>query len=198
MQTTPSWRVRPAPSWLLVPKCAASHPARGRPLQLAPQLDAAAPLTSVQLLRYERRGHLCSRRLFTSEELQFFVPHLTALLENQRFEAFKHRLEVLCPPEVLAQQPPVTSIAQAKRLLQQHATELVGFLQVFNLHRVDELTRVLVTSKRLARAAADLLAAPRVRVYQSCLFVKEPGMAETNWHSDLNMVRLLEVCPRLC
>ena len=28
----------------------------------------------------------------------------------------------------------------------------------------------------------------QVRVYQSCLFVKEPGFQETNWHSDLNMV----------
>jgi len=30
----------------------------------------------------------------------------------------------------------------------------------------------------------------RVRVYQSCVFVKPPGFGETHWHSDANMVPL--------
>ena len=38
--------------------------------------------------------------------------------------------------------------------------------------------------------AAQLLGVPRVRLYQSCVFIKEPGMGDTNWHSDLNMVPL--------
>ena len=84
-------------------------------------------------------------------------------------------------------------------------------LQVFNLHReagaVGAAARALVvrcacarpqrgaaltpvphppgvqTSARLGAAAAQLLGAPRVRLYQSCVFVKEPGMGDTNWHS---------------
>lgn len=50
-------------------------------------------------------------------------------------------------------------------------------------------------SRRLARIAAELLGADenegdRVRLYQSCVFVKPPGFGETNWHSDANMVPL--------
>jgi hypothetical protein len=45
-------------------------------------------------------------------------------------------------------------------------------------------------SKRFAKIAAELMGCERARIYQSCIFVKEPGMAETNWHSDLNMVPL--------
>ena len=40
-------------------------------------------------------------------------------------------------------------------------------------------------SKRLAAAAAQLLGVKRVRLYQDCVFQKEPGFTETNWHSDL-------------
>ena len=47
----------------------------------------------------------------------------------------------------------------------------------------------------MARIAAELLGADeeegdRVRLYQSCVFVKPPGFGETNWHSDANMVRI--------
>jgi hypothetical protein len=31
--------------------------------------------------------------------------------------------------------------------------------------------------------AAQLLGVRRVRLYQSCVFIKEPGMGDTNWHS---------------
>lgn len=48
----------------------------------------------------------------------------------------------------------------------------------------------LCASPQLGAVAAQLLAAKRVRLYQSCFFVKEPGMGPTNWHSDLNMVPL--------
>ena len=47
------------------------------------------------------------------------------------------------------------------------------------------LIRHLVMSKRLAAAAAQLLGVKRVRLYQDCVFLKEPGFTETNWHSDL-------------
>lgn len=42
-----------------------------------------------------------------------------------------------------------------------------------------------MTSRRLASVAAQLLGERRVRVYQDCVFVKEPGFTPTNWHSDL-------------
>ena len=53
----------------------------------------------------------------------------------------------------------------------------------------------------MARIAAELLGADeeegdRVRLYQSCVFVKPPGFGETNWHSDANMVRRTRRHPR--
>jgi hypothetical protein len=39
------------------------------------------------------------------------------------------------------------------------------------------------TSARLGAMAAQLLGVRRVRLYQSCVFIKEPGMGDTNWHS---------------
>ncbi len=42
----------------------------------------------------------------------------------------------------------------------------VGFLQFFNLHRVDAQVQAVATSKRLASAAAQLLGAKHVRLYQ--------------------------------
>ena len=50
--------------------------------------------------------------------------------------------------------------------------------------------RALVGDPRLAATAAALLGAPRLRLYQDCVFVKQPGFGATNWHSDLRMAPL--------
>ena len=44
----------------------------------------------------------------------------------------------------------------------------------------------LAASARLGAAAAALLGAPRVRLYQTAVFTKRPGDAATQWHSDLH------------
>ena len=41
----------------------------------------------------------------------------------------------------------------------------------------------------MAAVAAQLLGVPRVRLYQSCVFIKEPGMGDTNWHSGAPQLR---------
>ncbi|CAL8470739.1 g10281 [Coccomyxa elongata] len=79
---------------------------------------------------------------------------------------------------------PAHSRDQALRHIRQHSQEL-GFLQHFNLHRELQVIRSLVTSQRLAAVAAQLLGEKRVRLYQDCVFLKEPGFTPTNWHSDL-------------
>lgn len=60
----------------------------------------------------------------------------------------------------------VSSIEQALTVLAEHATDELGFLQMFNLHRYSRAVRELVTSPRLARVAADLLGASKVQLYQ--------------------------------
>jgi ectoine hydroxylase-related dioxygenase (phytanoyl-CoA dioxygenase family) len=44
-----------------------------------------------------------------------------------------------------------------------------------------------VLGEHLGAMAAALLGVDGVRVYQDCVFVKQPGFGETNWHSDLRM-----------
>ena len=139
---------------------------------------------------------MCTRGLFTPQEVQLFVPRLTAALEKERLAAFKQRVQVLCPPEVAERAAGLTTVAALQQLLRDHAQDAVGFLQVFNLHRRVEspegdAARALVTCPRLGAVAAALLGVPRVRVYQSCLFVKEPGMGDTTWHSGASCPRLL-------
>lgn len=150
------------------------------------------PLSAAQLLRFERKGHVATRGLLSASELAPVVPLLQKALEQESLTAWRHRVSVLCPPHVDAQA--LRSVGEARRLLEHHGSDAVGFLQTFNLHRrptrAGEAAMQLVASPRLGATAAQLLGCPRVRVYQSCVFVKEPGMAETNWHSDLAMVPL--------
>ena len=49
------------------------------------------------------------------------------------------------------------------------------------------LIRALAFSQRLAGTAAQLLGAKRLRLYQDCVFAKEPGFSATNWHSDASL-----------
>ncbi len=62
--------------------------------------------------------------------------------------------------------------------------------QVFNLHRAAPAVRALVGDPRMAATAAALLGAPRLRLFQDCVFVKRQGFGATNWHSDLAMAPL--------
>ncbi len=52
------------------------------------------------------------------------------------------------------------------------------------------MIRDLAFSRRLAGVAAQLLGAKRLRLYQDCVFCKEPGFSETNWHSDASLAPL--------
>ena len=49
---------------------------------------------------------------------------------------------------------------------------------------MDELVR------QLAGTAAQLLGCQKLRLYQTCCFLKPAGFAETHWHSDLRMAPL--------
>jgi hypothetical protein len=72
------------------------------------------------------------------------------------------QVAVLCPGFDAS----ISSIEQALDVLDQHGTDELGFLQMFNLHRYSSAVRELVTSPRLAKVAAELLGAPKVRLYQ--------------------------------
>ena len=190
--------------------------------------------TIEEQLAFERKGHACVRGVLTHEEAADMVSVLIRETNARTLEAYRHRVEVLCPRVDLAS---IRSVDDARNALAAESEEDVGFLQTFNLHRdaedvqdpecVSGAERLsgasgsksspgssslpsrdsnpedprrrsaasYILSRRLATVAASLLGADssrgdRVRVYQSCVFVKPPGFGETHWHSDANMVPL--------
>jgi len=113
------------------------------------------------LLEFQRRGHVCTRDLFTAEEVFSFK----APLEN------------------IALQDEARCLAHAAAMNDDEG--VAPFLQTFNPHRVSQTAYQVAASERLASTAAMLLGVDSVRVYQSCVFRKRLGDVATNWHSDL-------------
>jgi hypothetical protein len=130
-----------------------------------PALPAGARLSAAQLLRFERKGHVATRRVLSPEELTPFVAPLTDALSAHRLDAYRHRVAVLCPRDVATSAAALRSVEEARALLRRHAgggggsgDDDVGFLQVFNLHReahtrAGAAARALVVSALLARGA---------------------------------------------
>ncbi|GIL75969.1 hypothetical protein Vretimale_5627 [Volvox reticuliferus] len=144
-------------------------------------------LSDSVLLRFERDGFVVTRRLMPADQLTSLRAACEGEVSARRLESLRHRVRVLCPgvdPAIL------TSEMEMREALQKHATDDLGFLQFFNLHRTNPAVCRVALGPELAAVASQLLAARRVRVYQDCLFLKEPGFAETNWHSDLRMAPL--------
>ena len=185
----------------------------------APHVPPAATTLEDRLF-FERKGHACIRNVLTQDEARAMA---VALIRETRTRtlllAYKHRVSVLCPPGAVDVDA-IESEEDAMRAIERYSDEEVGFLQTFNIHRDNYVSRLIfrifffaqlcreiqhpdgieecagyIMSRRLARIAAELLGADenegdRVRLYQSCVFVKPPGFGETNWHSDANMVPL--------
>ncbi|PNH02541.1 hypothetical protein TSOC_011470, partial [Tetrabaena socialis] len=122
--------------------------------------SSSTTLSDSVLLRYERDGFVVTRRLLAMEGVTALRASCEYESQARRLESLRHRVRVLCPGVDAAG---LTSEAEARAALKRHATDELGFLQVFNLHRSN------------------------AGVGRDCLFLKEPGFAETNWHSDLRM-----------
>ena len=170
-------------------------------------------VTVQEQLAFERKGHVCVRGVLSNDEAKGMVSELIRETKARQLEAYRHRIAVLCPDQDPTR---VRDEAEALDVLRKHSDEEVGFLQTFNLHRPSAATppgsggartrdfsepekdalppcAKYILSRRLAKVAAELLGAEeedKVRVYQSCVFVKPPGFGETHWHSDANMVPL--------
>ncbi len=131
----------------------------------AARVEQPSPLPSTaSLLRFERQGHLLTRRLLPRE----LVTHLAAAAERvvtaSRLDALRHRVRVLAPDAGAAA---LRSEAAALAALS-GIGEPVGFLQFFNSHVSDPDIAAAVRHPALAGTAAALLGVPRVRLYQVC------------------------------
>jgi hypothetical protein len=165
------------------------------PALAQPQQDRKI-LSDAQLLRYEREGWLATRSLLRPADVAAAATAVDAAVTAGRLAALRQRVRVLCPgvdPAAIADE------AAALRALRRRGTDAIGFLQFFHLHRSSDAVRALVAGPALAGVAAQLLGARRVRLYQDCVFAKEPGFAETNWRAALarsSVHRLAAACER--
>jgi ectoine hydroxylase-related dioxygenase (phytanoyl-CoA dioxygenase family) len=149
-------------------------------------------LPTSDLLSYERKGFLVCRKLLPERDVATAAAAVESVARQRRLDALRHRVRVLVSKGAAAR---VQTEAEAERLLKRESSDGVGFFQHFNLHRggndndeASEAVRALAFAPALVRTAAALLgaddASKKVRLYQSCAFVKEPGHGQTNWHSD--------------
>lgn len=122
-----------------------------------PELDSPISIPPHQISAFQEHGHTLVRNLLTEPEIRAYREAIvqTALARNTETRSFEER-----------------------------DTYGKAFLQIMNLWLADEGVRRFVLSKRLAKAAADLLGVPNVRLYHDQALFKEPGGGPTPWHQD--------------
>ena len=76
---------------------------------------------------------------------------------------------------------------RVERALDPRSALSLPYFQGLNAHRREPRLRAVVEDAALGAFAASLLQSPRVRLYQSALFVKDPAHFNnaTGWHRDL-------------
>jgi len=145
--------------------------------------EEATELPDDKLLKFERKGWVSTRRLLSESQVKEMKKEAEKVITEQKLLALQQRVRVL-NPKIKDPATTITTIEAAKAALK---GKDLGFLQFFNTHRSSAFISSIVRGKVLAGTAAQLLGVPRVRLYQDCIFLKEPGYTETNWHSDLRM-----------
>ncbi|MGZ6023312.1 MAG: phytanoyl-CoA dioxygenase family protein [Rhizomicrobium sp.] len=92
--------------------------------------------------------------------------------------------------EVAAFRPAIESAVQRHAgnqvPLEERGTYGKAFLQVTNIWQYEASVKQFVFAPRFAKAAADLLGVPAVRLYHDQALCKEPGGGHTPWHQDQN------------
>ena len=151
---------------LTVASTAALADAGGAVPALAADLSTGTPATlgAAELLAFERDGHICTRGLFSSDEVEAMYKSMEAVSRVEAQAAERH------------------AVAMNDAM----GGERAPFLQTFNPHRRHRPALKVATCARLAATARALLGVDEVQLYQSCLFKKRAGDEATNWHSDLH------------
>jgi Phytanoyl-CoA dioxygenase (PhyH) len=122
-----------------------------------PALDDAHPLPPEAPAAFRADGHVRIDGLASPEEVAAFRP---AILETGPRCRYDHRP------------------------IEERDTYGQAFIQMFDLWTKDERVRAFVCAKRFARAAAELMGVPGVRLYHDQALFKEPSGGMTPWHQD--------------
>ncbi len=122
------------------------------------QLTQPYPLSPQQIAAFARDGYIKLKNVLSGEVLDAYRPLLR---------------QVTMQHNNLADVP-----------MEQRNTYQQAFVQVCNLWELNEHTRPLVFSKRLAQIAADLLQVDGIRLYHDQALYKEASGGFTPWHAD--------------
>ncbi|GAB5034747.1 Hypothetical protein NocV09_02100520 [Nannochloropsis oceanica] len=114
-----------------------------------------------------------------------YVKIVRAAFEKEKLSALRQKIRVMLGQEAYND---CQTIEECEEVMDEFIDQdMIPFLQTFNAWRKYQDVRQLVLAKRFAGVAAQLLNAPRVRLYQDSTFLKRCGDGPTLWHSDLNM-----------
>jgi len=121
--------------------------------------DLAKPylIAPDQSAQYHRDGHILLRDVASEEEIDYFRPLITGLVDE---------------------------LANGKDLLVRVDATTPLFIQVTNVWRKREAIREFIFAERFARIATDLMRVRGVRLYHDQALIKEPGGEATPWHKD--------------
>ncbi|CAH1200550.1 hypothetical protein PAECIP111893_01438 [Paenibacillus plantiphilus] len=122
-----------------------------------PELRSEYPLLPEQIQAYERDGHLILRGLANEDEIGIYRNVINELVQEHNNQT---------------------------KPLEERDTYGKAFIQIGNIWMMSDAVRQFVLARRFAKAAADLMGVPSVRIYHDQALFKEPGGGHTPWHQD--------------
>src|SRR5437868_6651386 len=122
-----------------------------------PDLSHDYEVSTAQIARYQRDGHILLRGVATSGELAVYRPCILEAVRRYNTET---------------------------RPLDERDTYGKAFLQTMQLGERDDAVRRFVLARRFGRIAANLMGVEGVRLYLDQALFKEPGGGFTPWHQD--------------
>ena len=143
-----------------------------------------------EILSFVRNGHLFLPQLLNPTIINDRLRPACLGFEKSRgsvLSAYRHKVKVQLDYKGNVDK---LSLKECKALLKEAGiidSNLIPFLQFFNLWRNDDDISKVALSKELGKIAAQLLGVNGVRLYHDTLFIKKSGNGPTLWHSDLNM-----------
>jgi ectoine hydroxylase-related dioxygenase (phytanoyl-CoA dioxygenase family) len=122
-----------------------------------PQLQDDFALTEEHIANYQRDGHMMIRGLARPKEVSIYRDVISDLVREHNHHT---------------------------KPLEERDTYGKAFIQISNLWVMSENVKRFVTARRFAKAAANLMGVPAVRIYHDQALFKEPGGGHTPWHQD--------------
>jgi ectoine hydroxylase-related dioxygenase (phytanoyl-CoA dioxygenase family) len=126
-------------------------------LQDLPEMRDDYPLTAEQIESYRQKGHILLRGLARPDEVSVYRRVISDLVREHNYHT---------------------------KPIEERDTYGKAFIQISNLWQMSEKAKRFVLARRFAKAAAELMGVPAVRIYHDQALFKEPGGGHTPWHQD--------------